>query len=134
MSANKVAAISRLDGPDAGSQAVILVGCDTHASRRRDHIPRYCRRADRARITCEKCGRSGQYRVDRLIVRYGIDAKLFEWSDEIAADCPRKHSGNLCARQIKLRKTDRCFDVERAKEMARRLSPAPAALENPARL
>ena len=30
------------------------------------------------RITCDKCGRSGQYRVDRLIMRYGIDAKLFE--------------------------------------------------------
>jgi hypothetical protein len=29
------------------------------------------------RITCDKCGRSGQYRVDRLIMRYGIDAKVF---------------------------------------------------------
>jgi hypothetical protein len=38
------------------------------------------------RITCDKCGRSGQYRVDRLILRYGIDAKLFDWSDEITAD------------------------------------------------
>jgi len=26
------------------------------------------------RITCDKCGRSGQYRVDRLIMRYGIAA------------------------------------------------------------
>ena len=34
------------------------------------------------RIICDKCGRSGQYRVDRLIIRYGIDAKLFDWSDE----------------------------------------------------
>ena len=47
------------------------------------------------RITCDKCGRSGQYRVDRLVQRYGINAKLFEWSDEITADCPRKHSKNL---------------------------------------
>jgi hypothetical protein len=38
---------------------------------------------------------AGQYRLDRLIMRYGIDAKLFEWSDEITADFPRKHSGNL---------------------------------------
>jgi hypothetical protein len=30
------------------------------------------------RITCGKCGSSGQYRVDRLIERYGIDAKLFD--------------------------------------------------------
>jgi hypothetical protein len=44
------------------------------------------------RITCGKCGRSGEYRVDRLIMRYGIDAKLFEWSNEITADCPRKQA------------------------------------------
>jgi hypothetical protein len=47
------------------------------------------------RIECDKCGRSGQYRVDRLIARYGIDGKLFEWSDAITADCPRKQVGNL---------------------------------------
>jgi hypothetical protein len=45
------------------------------------------------RIECEKCGRSGQYRLDRLIMRYGIDAKLFEWSDEITADFPRSTRG-----------------------------------------
>ena len=46
------------------------------------------------RITCDKCGRSGQYRVDPLIMPYGIDAKLFDWSDGITADCPRSHSKN----------------------------------------
>jgi hypothetical protein len=47
------------------------------------------------RITCDKCGRSGQYRVDRLVLRYGIDEKLFAWSEEITADCPRKQAKNL---------------------------------------
>ena len=47
------------------------------------------------RIECEKCGRSGQYRLDRLIMRYGIDAKLFDWSDEITADCAGKQAQNL---------------------------------------
>jgi hypothetical protein len=47
------------------------------------------------RIECEKCARSGQYRLDRLIMCYGIDAKFFEWSDEITADCPRKQAKNL---------------------------------------
>jgi DNA polymerase III epsilon subunit-like protein len=28
----------------------------------------------------DKCGRFGRYHVDRLIERYGIDAKLFDWS------------------------------------------------------
>ena len=46
-------------------------------------------------VQCDKCGRFGQYPVDRLIMRYGIDAKLFDWSDEITADCPRRHSKNL---------------------------------------
>jgi len=27
--------------------------------------------------------------------RYNIDAKLFDWSDEITADCPRKEARNL---------------------------------------
>jgi hypothetical protein len=31
----------------------------------------------------------------RLIERDGIDTKLFEWSDEISADCPRKQAKNL---------------------------------------
>jgi hypothetical protein len=46
-------------------------------------------------VECDKCGRRGRYHLHRLIERYGIDAKLFDWSDEITADCPRKHSGNL---------------------------------------
>jgi hypothetical protein len=28
-------------------------------------------------------------------MRYGIDAKPFDWSDEITVECPRRHSGNL---------------------------------------
>ena len=47
------------------------------------------------RIECHKCGRRGRYHLHRLIERCGIDAKLSDWSDEITADRPRKHSGNL---------------------------------------
>jgi len=46
-------------------------------------------------VECDKCGRRGRYHVDRLIMRYGLDAKLFDWSDEITADCPRRYSKNL---------------------------------------
>jgi hypothetical protein len=46
-------------------------------------------------VECEKCGRRGRYHPDRLIERYGIDAKLFDWTDEITADCPRKQAMNL---------------------------------------
>jgi len=40
----------------------------------------------------EKCGRRGRYPLDRLIESYGINAKLFVWSDEITGDYPRKRS------------------------------------------
>ena len=39
-------------------------------------------------VECDKRGRRGRYRLDRLIERYGIDAKLFDWEPEF--DCPRK--------------------------------------------
>jgi hypothetical protein len=39
--------------------------------------------------------RSDQYRLDRLIQRPASDAKVFDWSDEITADCPRKLAKNL---------------------------------------
>ena len=42
---------------------------------------------DMLRVECDKCGRRG-YPLDRLIERYGIDAKLFDFEPE--ADCPRK--------------------------------------------
>ena len=40
------------------------------------------------RVECDKCGRRRNYPVDRLIERYCIDAKLFDFEPE--ADCPRK--------------------------------------------
>jgi hypothetical protein len=39
-------------------------------------------------------GRRGGYHLYRLLECYGIDAKLFDWSDEIKADCPRKQARN----------------------------------------
>ena len=46
-------------------------------------------------VECDKRGRRGRYMIARLIARYGLDAKLFDWSDEITADCPRKQAKNL---------------------------------------
>jgi hypothetical protein len=47
---------------------------------------------DVLRVECDKCGRRGSYPLDRLIERYGIDAKLFDFEPE--ADCPRKIARN----------------------------------------
>jgi hypothetical protein len=41
----------------------------------------------------DKCGRRGAYHVHRLIERYDIDAKLFDWSDEITASLLRSGRG-----------------------------------------
>jgi hypothetical protein len=45
---------------------------------------------DVLRVECAKCGRSGRYRVDRLMQQLGRDAKLTDWLSHLAADCPRK--------------------------------------------
>jgi hypothetical protein len=59
--------------------------------------------------------------VYRPVQRYGIDAKLFEWSDEIMAEYKRKHSKNLyeqcgargraCQRWSKFRNGDYFFQM-----------------------
>ena len=41
-------------------------------------------------VACSKCDRTGQYRVAKLIDRYGPDAKLVDWKDEITKDCPKR--------------------------------------------
>jgi len=46
-------------------------------------------------IECGKSGRDRWHHLHRLIERYGIDPKLFDWSDEITADCPRKQARKL---------------------------------------
>jgi hypothetical protein len=38
-------------------------------------------------VECDKCGRRGRYRLYCLIQRYGVDAKLFDRSDQITANC-----------------------------------------------
>jgi len=43
---------------------------------------------DLVRLACEKCGRSGQYRKQNLIERYGADARLPDLRQEIA-QCDR---------------------------------------------
>lgn len=45
---------------------------------------------DVLRVVCDKCGRSGRYRLDRLIGEHGADAKLTDWLVEISANCPKR--------------------------------------------
>jgi len=45
--------------------------------------------SDVVRLSCEKCGRSGQYRKQKLIERYGADMPLPDLREEIA-QCERQ--------------------------------------------
>jgi hypothetical protein len=48
------------------------------------------------RLRCDKCGRSGQYRIDKLLDRYGPDIALPDLRHELA-QCPhRQDMGNPC--------------------------------------
>ena len=38
-------------------------------------------------VTCDKCGRTGHYRLQGLIKGRGRDAKLIDWLDELTAEC-----------------------------------------------
>ena len=40
------------------------------------------------RLTCDKCGRAGQYRKENLMARFGADIVLPDLRDEIA-QCER---------------------------------------------
>jgi len=50
---------------------------------------------DDVRVSCETCGRSGRYQVQRLIKDRGRDAKLIDWIDELTADCRKKKAGSM---------------------------------------
>ena len=47
---------------------------------------------DMVRLSCEKCGRSGQYRKQKLIERYGADMRLPDLRQEFAQ---RKRHGQM---------------------------------------
>jgi hypothetical protein len=49
---------------------------------------------DVLRVTCEKCGRDGRYRLCRLLDERGREGRLPDWLNEIAGDCPKRSSVN----------------------------------------
>ncbi|MGB7454883.1 MAG: hypothetical protein WBM51_04310 [Pseudolabrys sp.] len=59
------------------------------------HSEPYCPELDVLRVSCEKCGRDGSYRLNGLIEKRGCDAKLIDWLDELTAECPKKIARNM---------------------------------------
>jgi len=53
---------------------------------------------DAVRVTCERCGRNGRYRLQSLIANRSSDATVVDWPDELTADCSIKQANNWAAR------------------------------------
>jgi hypothetical protein len=51
-------------------------------------------------VECDKCGRRGSYRLDRLIERRGIDAKLFRNRRPVVRASRRRTSTMYAARGV----------------------------------
>jgi hypothetical protein len=48
------------------------------------------------RLVCHKCGRRGQYRIDRLLERYGPDIAMPDLRHELAQRRHRRDMSNPC--------------------------------------
>ena len=60
-----------------------------------NHFDDLIGKLDVLRVSCEKCGRDGSYRLNGLIEKRGRDAKLIDWLDELTAECPKKIARNI---------------------------------------
>jgi hypothetical protein len=45
---------------------------------------------DILRVECTKCPRKGQYRVARLIEKYGRMGNMMKWKELLNGDCPKR--------------------------------------------
>lgn len=47
------------------------------------------------RVRCDRCGREGKYRTDKLVAKYGADASIEPFQNEITQDCPKRHDAKI---------------------------------------
>jgi hypothetical protein len=50
---------------------------------------------DVLRVECTRCSRKGSYRVRQLVEKYGRDASMMKWKEQINGDCPRRDAPQL---------------------------------------
>jgi hypothetical protein len=50
---------------------------------------------DVLRVECTKCARKGRYSVRRLIEKYGREANMMKWKEQLNSDCPRRDAHGL---------------------------------------
>jgi|KBSMisStaDraftv2_1062788.scaffolds.fasta_scaffold330900_1 hypothetical protein len=42
-------------------------------------------------VVCDRCGRRGRYRLDKLIAKYGAGSHVQPLQEDLTKDCPEKH-------------------------------------------
>src|SRR6185437_16294769 len=42
-------------------------------------------------VHCDRCGRHGRYRTAKLVEKYGADANVQPFQEDLTRDCPHKH-------------------------------------------
>jgi hypothetical protein len=50
---------------------------------------------DVLRVECTRCSRQGRYRVRQLIEKYGRDASMMKWKEQLNGDCPGRDAPQL---------------------------------------
>ena len=47
------------------------------------------------RVECTRCPRKGRYNVRRLIEKYGRQANMIKWNEQLNGDCPKRDASQL---------------------------------------
>ena len=50
---------------------------------------------DVLRVECARCQRKGRYSVRRLIEKYGRNANMMKWKEQLNGDCPRRDAPQM---------------------------------------
>jgi hypothetical protein len=47
------------------------------------------------RVECGRCQRKGRYSVRRLIEKYGRNANMMKWTEQLNDDCPERDAPQM---------------------------------------
>jgi hypothetical protein len=50
---------------------------------------------DVLRVECTRCSRKGSYRVRQFVEKYGRDASMMKWKEQLNDSCPRRDAPQL---------------------------------------
>ena len=53
---------------------------------------------DVLRVECTKCARKGRYSVRKLIEKYGCNANMMKWKEQLNGDCPNRDAHSMLER------------------------------------